>query len=80
MSRAVLLEILNDMRIFLSSLEVEQLHRELLTYFGLAGVLDECEALENAWRDPYNKREIEEFIKAWLRRRRRRVEEDVIKM
>jgi hypothetical protein len=80
MSRAVLLEILNDMRIFLSSLEVEQLHRELLTYFGLAGVLDECEALENAWRDPYNKREIEEFIKAWLRRRRRRVEEAVIKM
>jgi hypothetical protein len=79
MSRAVLLEILNDMRIFLSSLEVEQLHRELLTYFGLAGVLDECEALENAWRDPYNKREIEEFIKAWLRRRRR-VEEAVIKM
>jgi hypothetical protein len=78
MSRAVLLEILNDMRIFLSSLEVEQLHRELLTYFGLAGVLDECEALENAWRDPYNKREIEEFIKAWLRRKRRRMEEAII--
>jgi len=78
MSRTVLLEILNDMRIFLSSLEVEQLHRELLAYFGLAGVLDECEALENAWRDPYNRCEIEEFIRTWLRRRRRRMEEAII--
>ncbi|MEM2511102.1 MAG: hypothetical protein QXY40_09680 [Candidatus Methanomethylicia archaeon] len=72
MSRTVLLNILNDMQILLSSLELEQLYRELTIYFGIAGMMDECEVLENAWRDPYNRREIEEFIKAWLRRRKAR--------
>jgi hypothetical protein len=28
-------------------------------------------ALEAAWKDPYNRREIEEFIKAWLKRKKR---------
>ena len=77
MSRIVLLDILNDMQILLGSLEIEQLYRELTTYFGIAGMMNECEALENAWRDPYNRREIEEFIRAWLRRRARRVKETV---
>jgi len=39
--------------------------------------LQECEALEAAWRDPYNRRHIEEFIKAWLRRKRREKAEPI---
>ncbi|MEM3545696.1 MAG: hypothetical protein QXU47_04175 [Candidatus Bathyarchaeia archaeon] len=74
MSRAVLIGILLEMRVLLSEPEVEELYRELLTYFGLVGALYECQALEYAWKDPYNRREIEGFIKEWLRRRRRREE------
>jgi len=76
-SRAVLMSILSDMRVLLSEIESEQLYREVLAYFGLVGATDECQALEAAWKDPYNKREIEEFIKAWLRRKRRKREEAI---
>ena len=67
--------ILNVMQVLLSDVEREQLYHELLAYFGLVGALNECQALESAWQDPYNRREIEEFIRAWLRRRQRRREE-----
>jgi len=77
LSRAVLMGILSEMRVWLSELEMEQLYNELIAYFGLIGALDECQALENAWKDPYNRREIEEFIKAWLRRKQRKKEEIV---
>ena len=77
MSRAVLMGILSEMRVWLSELEMEQLYNELIAYFGLIGALDECQALESAWKDPYNKREIKEFIKAWLRRKQRKKEEIV---
>jgi hypothetical protein len=40
-------------------------------------VVDECQALESAWKDQYNKREIEDFVKAWLRRKQRKKEEIV---
>ena len=49
MSRAVFMAILSEMHIWLSEIEAEQLHQELLYYFGLIGALDECQALENAW-------------------------------
>ena len=75
MSRAVLDAILNAMQVWLNETEKEQLYHELLAYFGLVGALNECQALENAWQDPYNKREIEEFIRAWLRRKQKRGEE-----
>ena len=75
MSRTVLSAILAEMGIWLNVAETEQLYNELLAYFGLVGALNECQALENAWQDPYNKHEIEKFIKAWLRRRRWRREE-----
>ncbi len=68
------MSILLEMGILLNDYEVGELYRELLNYFGLAGALDECQALESAWKDPYNRREIERFIKAWLRRRRERRE------
>ena len=77
MSRAVLMGILSEMHVWLSELDVEQLYNELIAYFGLVGALNECQALENAWKDPYNRREIEEFIKAWLRRKQRKKEEIV---
>jgi len=67
--------ILNAMQVLLSDVEREQLYHELLAYFGLVGALNECQALESAWQDPYNRREIEDFIRAWLRRRQRRREE-----
>jgi hypothetical protein len=75
MSRPVLSAILAEMSIWLNATETEQLHNELLAYFGLVGALNECQALENAWQDPYNRREIEEFIKAWLKRKQRKREE-----
>jgi hypothetical protein len=77
LSRAVLMGILLEMRVWLSELEMEQLYNELIAYFGLIGALDECQAIENAWKDPYNRREIDEFIKAWLRRKQRKKEEIV---
>jgi len=67
--------ILNAMQVLLSDVERDQLYHELLAYFGLVGALNECQALESAWQDPYNRREIEDFIRAWLRRRQRRREE-----
>jgi hypothetical protein len=72
MSRAVLNAILNEMQTWLNEIEREQLYHELLAHFGLIGATHECQALEDAWQDPYNKREIEEFIKAWLKRKRRK--------
>jgi hypothetical protein len=74
LSRLVLMGILSEMRVLLGELEVEELYRELLTNFGLIGATDECRALESAWRDPYIRREIEEFIRAWLKRRGKRLE------
>ena len=77
MSRAVLMGILSEMHLWLSEIEMGQLYNELIAYFGLIGALNECQALENEWKDQYNKREIEEFIKAWLRRKQRKKEEIV---
>jgi hypothetical protein len=61
------MSILAEVHVWLSELETEELYRELLAYFGLIGATDECQALERAWKDPYNKREIEEFIKEAIR-------------
>jgi hypothetical protein len=77
MSRAVLDAILNAMQILLNEVEREQLYQELIAYFGLIGATDECQALEAAWQDPYNRCEIEYFIRAWLLRRKRRKEEPI---
>jgi hypothetical protein len=77
MSRAVLNAILNEMQIWLNETEREQLYHELTAYFGLIGATNECTALEAAWKDPYNRREIEGFIKAWLRKKRGKKEESV---
>jgi hypothetical protein len=62
------------MQVWLNNTEKEQLYNELLAYFGLIGATNECMALEAAWKDPYNGREIEEFIKAWLKRKRKKKE------
>ena len=48
LSRAVLMGILSEMRVWLSELEMEQLYNELIAYFGLVGALNECQALESA--------------------------------
>ncbi len=72
MSIRVLNLILNQLQIWLNEFEKEQLYHELVAYFGFAGSLDECGALEKAWQDPYLRHEIEEFIKAWVRKRRRK--------
>jgi hypothetical protein len=77
MSRAVLNAILSEMQVWLNEIEREQLYHELTAYFGLIGATNECTALEAAWKDPYNKSEIEEFIKRWLRIKRRRREETI---
>jgi len=55
--------------VVLDNADKEQLYREVLQHFGLVGGLNVCEALESAWRDPYNESEIREFILAWLRKK-----------
>jgi hypothetical protein len=77
MSRQVLTAILAEMQVGLNETEKEQLYHELLAYFGLIGATDECQALETAWKDPYNRREIEKFINAWLKRKQRKKEETI---
>jgi len=77
MSRAVLNAILSETQVWLNETEREQLYHELTAYFGLIGATAECQALEAAWKDPYNRREIEYFIRAWLSRRKRRREEPI---
>ncbi|MBS7653948.1 MAG: hypothetical protein QXR06_00800 [Candidatus Bathyarchaeia archaeon] len=78
MSRLIFTLMLNEvlsksgLRVSLSESEKDRLYMELLNYFGLAGGLNVCEALESAWQDPYNKERIEEFIVAWLRRKMRK--------
>lgn len=72
MSRVVLTRILNTMRVELTQPDLEELYQELLVYFGLIGATNQCEALDQAWADPYNKAYIEEFIKSWLRRKQRK--------
>jgi len=75
LSRLVFSTILNDVlsgigfQVVLSDTDREQLYHELFYYFGLVGGLNVCEALETAWRDPYNQSEIREFILAWLRKK-----------
>jgi hypothetical protein len=77
MSRVVFMAILSEMHVWLSEIEAEELYHELLAYFGLIGATEECQALESAWKDPYNRREIEEFIKAWLKRKQRKKTEEI---
>jgi hypothetical protein len=69
--------ILSEMHVWLSEIEAEELYHELLAYFGLIGATEECQALEYSWKDPYNRREIEEFIKAWLKRKQRKKTEEI---
>lgn len=78
MSKLIFTLILNDamnknrIKINLSDREKDMLYMDLLNYFGLAGGLNVCEALEKAWLDPYNRSRIEDFIIAWLKRRMRK--------
>jgi len=65
------------MQIWLNEIEREQLYHELTAYFGLIGARNECTTLEAAWKDLYNKSEIEEFVKAWLKRKQRKREEAI---
>ena len=62
----------------LSDGDRDQLYQELLYYFGLVGGLRVCEALEAAWRDPYNRSEIKEFILAWLRKKARKKQKSIV--
>jgi len=76
--------ILNDVlsgvkfEVALSDGDRDQLYQELLYYFGSVGGLRVCEALEAAWRDPYNRSEIEEFILAWLRKKARKKQKSIV--
>jgi len=75
----ILSHVLSSIRpdVVLGEGEKEQLYQELLYYFGLVGGLNVCEALEHAWRDSYNRSEIEDFIIAWLRKRAKKKEKAV---
>lgn len=80
MFTTILNDVLSGVRfnVVLSDDDREQLYQELLYYFGLVGGLRVCEALEAAWRDPYNRSEIEEFILSWLRRKARKKQKPIV--
>jgi len=75
LSKLVFATILNDVlsgidfRVVLNESDRAQLYQEVLYFFGLVGATNVCEALDIAWRDPYNQNEIREFILAWLRKK-----------
>ncbi len=66
--------ILQNMRYFLTEPEKDQLHTELVSYFGLAGGLPEgdCKALESAWSDSNYQKAIKKYIKDWVEAAKRR--------
>ena len=72
MSRTILRNILFSMLIQLDESETDELYRELLAHFNLIGASNNCEALESAWKDSYNRQEMKKFIEAWLRRKKRK--------
>jgi hypothetical protein len=80
LSRLVFTALLNEVlsgisfHMDLGDADREQLYNELLHYFGLVGALNVCGALEDAWRDPFNRSEMEDFIVAWLRKRAKKKE------
>jgi len=80
LSRFVFTTILNEVlsgisfHVVLGDADREQLYQEVLHYFDLVGALNLCGALEAAWRDPYNKSEIGEFILAWLKKKAKKAE------
>ena len=76
MSRRVLSDILASMGIKLTPRELEELRQELWSTFGLSGGHGDCAALESMWSDPEVKLMIQDFIAAWLKRRRRPVEQE----
>ncbi|MFQ5836588.1 MAG: hypothetical protein ACE5HG_01920 [Candidatus Bathyarchaeia archaeon] len=84
MSRLVFMRILNEalsgagLEVVLTDSDTDQLYQELLYYFGLVGGSNVCEALEAAWQDPYNKKEIREFILAWLRKKAKKKEKAAV--
>jgi len=55
--------------VVLNESDSAQLYQEVLYFFGLVGATNVCEALDVAWRDPYNQNEMREFILAWLRKK-----------
>jgi len=77
-SRLIFNRILDDvlsslhLQVSLTDLEKESLYTEVVFYFGVIGATNECEVLEKAWKDRHHKRAIEEFIKAWLKRKMRK--------
>jgi hypothetical protein len=60
------------MLVQLDESETKQLYQELLAHFNLIGASNHCQALESAWKDPYTRQKIEEFIRAWLRRKQKK--------
>ena len=62
----ILNEVLSDISfpVVLDDSDKAQLYQEVLYFFGLVGASNVCEALEVAWRDPYNQSEIKDFILA----------------
>lgn len=72
MSRKVLSDILASMGIRLTMREFEELRQELWSTFGLVGGQGDCAALDSMWSDPDTRAMIQDFIAAWMQRRRQR--------
>ncbi len=70
----VLNRILMSMGVFLASREVEELFYSLTRYIGVEGS-QVCDVLEKLWKDDYYRQAIEEFIRMWIRKRRRIIAE-----
>lgn len=70
MSMRILNKLLRGLGLFLDETTRGKLYNDLKRDFSLIGSIEkeECEHLESMLNDPYLRKRIEEYIKAWLKK------------
>lgn len=68
MSIEILDRILEEMRIFIDEENKERLYEDIRRDFSLIGSVDECEHLEEMFKDSRTRRKIKEYIERWIRK------------
>jgi hypothetical protein len=73
MSLEIFEKILDELGIFLSEFEKASAYKEIVEYLGIAGSVNECEALEQAWSTPEHREAIEKYIKRLKKRKKKEI-------
>ncbi|MDW8044563.1 MAG: hypothetical protein RMJ31_02150 [Nitrososphaerota archaeon] len=66
-------KILREIMIDLEEDEKRELYIELAKHFALIGSYGDCERLDELWNDPIYRRVIEDYIRAWVNFRKKRM-------